>query len=206
MMNEVLDMKKYILFLLVTLSLLTLSSCGKKKSSDSSSIKADNWDGIYSYQELICPGKQFEIGPNAQNYEKIYYDHAELQVSDGKTIFHSDSRENEDGFVNGKLEYSESFDEIVLSKELAQELNYHFLKFKDTEFNKLEADFEDSEDVKKIFSDSTFSFSIEDFVDCNIRLYPAGKEVKYLLECWIDAGEGKFYIIKQTDVTLWKKN
>ena len=136
-------------------------------------------------------------------YETDYYKNAVYVVSEEGTRFYCESRADEDGFTDGYLKYANDFDEAVLDEELAKTLNYCFLKFRETEFDKLEA--EGLEEVWSLFSDPDLKFDLGDFIGNKIRLYPSGSELNRLLECWVEAGEGKIYVVKRTDVTMWEK-
>ncbi|QNM04924.1 hypothetical protein [Qiania dongpingensis] len=190
----------------------TISSCENKEPNnpdtkkETANILAENeqaWEGCYQYKELVRPGKEFIVGPNVLEYETDYYKNAVYVVSEEGTRFYCESRADEDGFTDGYLKYANDFDEAVLDEELAKTLNYCFLKFRETEFDKLEA--EGLEEVWSLFSDPDLKFDLGDFIGNKIRLYPSGSELNRLLECWVEAGEGKIYVVKRTDVTMWEK-
>ncbi|MCD2491886.1 hypothetical protein LQE92_04500 [Lacrimispora sp. NSJ-141] len=177
----------------------------EKETGNLSAENEQAWEGCYQYKELVRPGKEFIVGPKVLDYETDYYENAVYVVSKEETRFYCESRADEDGFTDGFLKYADDFDETVLDEELAETLNYCFLKFRETEFNKLEADFKGSEEAWSLFSDPDLKFDMEDFIGNKVRLYPSGSELCRLLECWIVAGEGKIYVVKRTDVTMWER-
>ena len=193
--------KESLVILVVIMLFFAICACERKEKNEKGT-KGDifsitntlTWEGTYQYKKLICPGREFIVGPRVLEYEVIYYQGATYEVSEKETYFCCETRAEEDGFVEGRFRYEHDFEEKILDEEFAEELDYGFLKFRDTEFDKVAADFEDAEEeAAKLFSDP--DFEIKDWVGSRIRLYPSDKKTNHLSECWIDAGNGKVFTL-----------